>query len=387
VQGATPKLIETVEVVHSDVRMIFKENPVSFPSPDEGMIELSYPELEALGIYTDGNILRYENITDTVANFNLGKDKPMGQMFFSVKIEEHGSSRTNRGYEPRDSPKIKASRLFWPLFVERISKDTDLIATESIVTGSDELEYFNATKDYLISVAVSLVAKSGKYSHDNTLVFWFKPEQAFYDALPAIVAIRNKDRFTIEKLRGVESVRRGYNMKLVSDANYRIIDSAMLLTIRERSLTLTKKELKNLNIVLTKDGYKYDNRFLKTDKVNTLKIRERGYYTETEINNTLIKKPSVRKTDKDFYPLAISGENMRNMSFFYFLNNEVSEHEKLHKSRELFRGQINELVPVKVEFPYKDGTIRLRLFWFEPTKAFLDALSPESRDQLLKSWK
>jgi hypothetical protein len=336
-------------------------------------IQLTNEELAVLGIITDGNTLMYENKNDSVSRGKSDDGKINLTTVFSVRVEEHGSRATNLG-SLKDSIYLKNSLPFWPAALQVISGvDTSLNVIEALIYHDYEKVFFCDAKPYLVPVYCSTKARPGKYSHDLSYIFWFKPEELFWEHLPQFYVQHYKPLYNNQALENYVNIYRKFNFRESRNDIKIGFDTARVRNLEKSYIQLSKNELKKLNITKTEKGFRYANRFFQNNRVNQIVINQRDFFINIVINDKLRKNISIRTQDKPFVPVALTNTNIQNVSYLYLFPDSVLQ-GKENYSMDRFREEAEELIPIKVTDEY--------VLWFPETEAFIKTLPERIQKEL-----
>ncbi len=177
-----PAVINNYPTPQEPTRDFFNEN---------GELILTYDELAKLGILTDGNVLRYEITTDSANKYRYDTITKFETRTYSLKIGKSGSSSSiQNSTEKVDTTYFKN---FYAIAIEdsitnKANENKRLFFTEMVGPFGYRLDYFNELKPSLVPLMLELKAKGKVYNSDRKLVFWFKNEVSFIQALPAELA-------------------------------------------------------------------------------------------------------------------------------------------------------------------------------------------------------
>lgn len=267
---------------------------------ETGRLVLSYEELAALGIITNGNVLEYATVTDSAKTYVWDGTSITSWPFYRLSVEEHGSRRVDNA-STTDSLIIHNSKPFWAAAVTYGDDKSSLNVTDNIYgVGYDRL-YFNGLRPLLVPVSVNLKAKPGRWSHDLSIVFWFKPTASFYDALPRAASNACIKRFGTKNEMQFRDSLAYYRAQVKEHGRTKGFDAATVASLKKNYLRLPKAQLKAWDIYPRKDGFYYSGLIKKADGVYWLRIKEKKHYTGITTSRFLkFKKPST------YIPVALT---------------------------------------------------------------------------------
>lgn len=337
---------------------------------ENGELVLTYEELAKLGIITDGNVLNYNNVVDTITQVTIKENnKPIekGLFNFSLKITKTGGIHTTQGGAIPLS-KLPSNNLpFWCSFIEiNSSKDSSINVAEHFDHRTNSVKDFvQEIKPFCVPVFVLTKADvSGKYHTDHEIIFWFKAEQAFIEALPLGAKQQLKPRVDTTNMNEYRRIVNSYsNIKKAQALKLGLGDS-LIAALQKRIIKLDNAGLRLLNIKSKKNGFTYDGIVKDGDEKYSLLIKHDGItniYKRQSITNN-----STRKQN-DIQVVAIGSKNIDIRGYFYINKNTLShsENETLNNIR--FAKECNELIPIQV-------TSNMVL-WFRPTNYLMDVMS------------
>lgn len=108
----------------------------------DGYLILTNEELAKLGIITDGNVLKYENVTDTFFTFKENGKITTQHTSFKLNVEEHGSRSTSLGIS-KDTIIIKKSLPFWAASLSIINFPIAINTTNKKDSSHQIIEFLN----------------------------------------------------------------------------------------------------------------------------------------------------------------------------------------------------------------------------------------------------
>lgn len=337
---------------------------------ENGELILTHEELAKLGINTDGNVLSYNNVVDTITQVTIKENnKPVekGLFNFTLKISKSGGIHTKQGGAIPLS-KLPSNNLpFWCSFVEIKSiKDSSINVAEHFDYRTNSVEDFvQEIKHFCIPVSVQTKADIGsKYHTDREIIFWFKAEQAFIEALPLGTKQLLQARVDTTNISEYRQIVNSYsNIKNVQELKS-IMGDTLIAELQKRIIKLDNEGLKLLNINQKKSSFTY--RCVIRDDNSARRIRlkyEQGIssYTKTvELN-------SIKLPDTLTKPIALTTKTIDLKRYFYINNEEIANSKTVQKNHERFAKECLELIPIQV-------TSNMVL-WFRPTNYLMDVMS------------
>lgn len=321
---------------------------------ETGRLVLSNEELAALGIITNGNVLEYAVVTDTAKTYTWEGTKITSWPFYRLSVEEHGSRRVDIA-STTDTAIIGNSKPFWAAAVTYGDDESSLNVTDNIYgVGYDRL-YFNGLRPLLVPVLVNLKAKPGRWSHDLSVVFWFKPTASFYRALPDAVAEACTKRFGTKNEMQFSDSLAHYRAQVKEHGRTKGFDAATVASLKKNYLRLPKDQLKEFGIYPRKDGFYYSGLIKKADGVYWLRIKEKKHYTGITTSRFLkFKKPSTH------IPVALTDTLITMVHYLSISDN--GQDQNRDSLLAAFKENAHRMLPVLAD----SGTI----IWFrkEPTQ-------------------
>jgi hypothetical protein len=337
---------------------------------ENGELMLTHEELAKLGIITDGNVLSYNNVVDTIIQVTIkenNKPTEKGLFNFTLKITKSGGIHTTQGGAIPLS-KLPSNNLpFWCSFIEiKSSKDSSINVAEHFDHRTNSVEDFvQEIKRFCIPVYVQTKAElAGKYRTDNETIFWFKAEQAFIEALPLGAKQLLQARVDTTNISEYRRILNSYsNIKKVQELKS-ILGDTLIAELQKRIIKLDYAGLKLLNINQKKSSFTY--RCVIRDDNSARRIRlkyEQGIssYTKT------IELNSIKLRDTLTRPIALTTKTIDLRRYFYINNEELASSKTEQKNHERFAKECNELIPIQV-------TSNMVL-WFRPTNYLMDVMS------------
>lgn len=336
---------------------LFNENPIDDNRTyfdKDGYLILTNEELAKLGIITDGNVLKYENVTDSIEQCGFGEIIFKTYPTVELEANKKGEITLNNGLfsskKAEDENFIKNSNKFWPAVIEIINKsDTNLNVTESIWSQGFDKDFFNEVKNNLIPVLVSVKSYKGVIN----FVFWFKLEPLFYNALSEkIGAIVNGNFKKVSHSEYVKTVVR-YREKSTKDEFTKGFDNKMIDEIKRNIIKPNDEQLKALNITKTSKYFKLKTHINLDNK--TKKIIVNNIYKNPKIRNKLF----FSKGSSTIIPVAKSNFDFLQIIYLKLYSDSIPSPKKKELQIEYLKNNIKRLVPIQVNE---------HVIWFEPTE-------------------
>lgn len=363
-------------------------------APQKGELEylmLSYEELLAFYIKTDGNVLEFDNAKDPLYLKNKSNDFAYNHYF--VKIRNEGSTRTTSSIVDRKTSQDSLLFDVRPVMVDKtINGLTGKRATDHKV-GETKTDYCDPfalkciresydtwVRSNCVPIIIHLTAKESVYGGTSyDMIFWYKPVDSFIKLLPIVKQQWVRTKFPYdevkqnEKLNELEKERTGLD-------NLVKIDSIEMNHLLQNILVLTNPELKRLGFIVDGKTANYSN---------TYQLKKYLHFKLSNINYVYISRSDKaglfngRKYAKlKFYPLFASDLEFKNIQLFAE-DKDIPEELKVYNKddipRHYFHLRRNELVPVQVYLPNAQPKSITEIFWFEPTTEFLDALPKDKK--------
>lgn len=337
---------------------------------ENGELILTHEELAKLGINTDGNVLSYNNVVDTITQVTIKENnKPVekGLFNFTLKISKSGGIHTKQGGALPLS-KLPSNNLpFWCSFVEiKSSNDSSINVVEHFDHRTNSAKDFvQETKPFCVPVSMQTKADiSGKYHTDHEIIFWFKAEQAFIEALPLGAKQLLKPRVDTTNMNEYRRIVNSYsNIKKVQALKL-VLGDSLIAELQKRIIRLDNAGLKLLNIKSKKNAFTYNG--IVKDNVEQYRLA----INHNQITNIYKKQSILNSTTNiknDIQLVAIGTKSIEIRGYFYINRNTLShsENEALNNIR--FAKECNELIPIQV-------TSNMVL-WFRPTNYLMDVMS------------
>lgn len=355
------------------------KNDIIYPTPqnptreyfnENGELILTHEELAKLGIITDGNVLNYKNIVDTVIRVSKSEsNKPevMGKLYFSLKIIESGGKHTTQG---GSLPLIKLSENslpFWCSFIVlKSDKDSSIIYTEFYFNRKISLDSFaKEVKPYFIPVRVQTHAKENrKYQTDNDLVFWFKCEQAFINVLPEEVKTKLQPRVDTTNIANYGKHIAGYKYNGTNKNLSVQLSTDKVTELKKRIIKLDKAGFNLLHLKVNKNKFTFKGIVSDNDIAHHIRFK---YMQGTKSYAKTIQMVNIKHSDTLIKPIALTSKKLDVLRYFYIDNDDLSYNQSFQRNHERFLKEFDELIPVKV--------LPDLLMWFSPSDFVLDVIS------------
>ena len=368
--NSTPKFSDTNM---EDNRTYFDEN---------GYLILTNEELAKLGIITDGNVLKYENVTDTFFNFKNDGIIETHKTYFSLKVGKHGSTTTNHSYT-KDTLLIKNAVNFWATSVSIIDFPIAINTTNKKDSSHQIIEFLNGfgyEKDFLkemesmlVPIVVHLKSVPHKYSSDLKLIFWFKTEPKFYEALSNDVAKVVEYKYstsTESEYKKILYKYRSFTRKTIQKG----FDSLTVTRLQRNYIQLDNKQLKELNITKKRNGFKfysYQNFDNKT-KILSLKVINGNSYINENMNIWNL----IKSKNQHCIAIALTDNSIKRINYLMQFSDSIPHSKQNEIASKYFRENVNKLIPIKVDSNY--------VIWFEPTEKLKEIVKIEEQNESRK---
>lgn len=358
----------------------FLVNNFDFEENEKELV-LSYEELAKLGIYTDGCVLKYTNLKDSMFLDRKAIKKHEPSFFFYTEIQSNGGSYTlhNAGYKNDSLWNLYQDSLqaAYPMLIERFvtasTKGNNLYGLDSlyyiIEPKRNELiasHYVSEVKSLLVPVKVSLKAVANMYGKtDHDVIFWFKPNESFKECLRTKqVQWVNKNYSHFNEAAYQKLLDSIVVIKKQQIRKY-CLDTAIVNEALSAALELDKKQLKSLGFRFHKThafSYKaiYNNRYfmVKRDlKRNHLLFNYQSNLTLKRLHNTIkTNSPAVFMMDKSLQPIHIC----KNV-----LSDSYKRRDEAYTATKEFINMLPNLVPIKFELNAPNEKSETYYFWFQ----------------------
>lgn len=347
----------------------FNENPIDDNRhyfDENGYLILSKEELAKLGIITDGNVLKYENATDSIELLYSTPEKKYMFHYFYLNIEKHGSRRINKyNFEGLKNPHKKSCSFYPTAIIVIDKKDSSLNLLEPLGNFGFEKEFFDEVKENLIPVALSLIPQPGKYSHYNKLIFWFKPEKSFLDSLPFAVATKLTNKLKLFNKEYYAANVLKYRKKITNGEIQKGFDSLTVAKLKHHFIELNKDQLKSVGIKLSKKGFHFKSYQNIDNKTQKLDVRVKKHYTLIGNNDNLFQR---KRKNTPFRAVAKTDIHIKHIDYLMQFSDSITYSNRKEISKKYFRENIQKLIPIKVDADH--------VIWFEPTGELKRIINP-----------
>jgi hypothetical protein len=345
---------------------LFNENPIEDDRnyfDENGYLILTNEELAKLGIITDGNVLKYENVTDTFFTFKENGKTITQHTSFKLYVEEHGSRSTSLGIS-KDTVIIKKSLPFWAASLSIINfpipinttnkKDSSHQLIEFLNGNSYENDFLKEIESMLVPIVVHLKSVPHKYSSDLKLIFWFKTEPKFYEALSNDIAKAIEHKYGTSSESDYKKILykyRGFSRKTTQKG----FDSLTISKLKPNYIELSKEQLNRIGIKLTKKGFHFKSYQNIDNKTQSLDVKVKKVYTSINNNNNLFQRKSTL-----FKAVAKTDISIKHIDYLMQFSDSIPHFKQNEMASKYFRENIQKLIPIKVDSE--------NVIWFEPTE-------------------
>lgn len=333
-----------------------------------GNLVLNETELARLGIMTDGNILTYRNVVDTVSRWTMHANKPpypAGLYFFRLTVNASGTTAIQNTV--MDSAQLRLdSRIFWPAFVyDYTDKDTQVYAAEYITLLQQQKRSFaREARGYCIPVKVSTQgAGATKRTKDHTFIFWFKAQQAFIDALPEGARTALQHQVNQTDMAGYVRMLRMYSFIHTQQDFAAELDSQTITSLQKTVVTLTPQGLKQVHVNTTKGGFVFKGYLYLGNQLKKLTLKQKVNGSFTSIRSEGVRSAT---TDTAVTLVAYSSYALDYFQFYYQYPDSIAQSRALELSSAQFARECNTLIPIKAGYN--------RILWFKPTPYLLQVV-------------
>ncbi len=378
--GTTTNSINQTNQSINEVENWFKpKNDIIYPTPqnptreyfnENGELILTNEELAKLGIITDGNVLSYKNIVDSVISASKresNKPEVKGKLYFSLKIIESGGMHITQG---GSLPLVKLTENnlpFWCSFIEiKSGKDTSVVYTESYFNRKISIHNFDKeVKPYFIPVRVQTLAKENrKYQTDNNLIFWFKCEQAFINALPAEAKNKLQPRLDTTNMANYWKHIAGYKHNGTNKNLSAQLSNDKVTELNKRIIKLDKAGFNLLHLKVNKNKFVFKGIVIDNGIAHHIRFK---YTQGTKSYAKTIQMANIKHSDTLIKPIALTTNKLEVIRYFYINNDDLSYNQSFQRNHERFLKEFDELIPVEV--------LPDLLMWFSPSDFVLDVIS------------
>jgi hypothetical protein len=329
---------------------------------EEGELILTFNELADLGIITDGYELNYANITDSIQTVTYDSTERQEFPCFKVNVFKSGDARSINAFTS-NLHIVENSKSFFPIaFAAKAkNKENRLTHTEQLYGDESHKKYLTAMSSLVVPVKVSLTSNAkGLYSKTN-LVFWFKPTQSFYDALPNDVAVACIQRFGVKPEEQFKDSLHAYRKAKIIKKAVIGFDSVEVKNLQKNYVSLSHSHLKLLGINTFANGFKY--KAIHKRNNSAVKKRVHCYNNTIHILTNTIK---LYRGPSKYHAFAITNSSLTNINYIdYFIAIESSEVNK-YPIEKYFKDNAHNMIPVRVSGNY--------VMWFENNDAMKDLM-------------
>lgn len=358
---------------------------------DEKMIDLTNEELAALGIFTDGNVLRYLTQSDTtVYHFDFN---PKPSVFaFSIKVEKSGGISSNNIHE-QDAELKKLSNSVVPALISinqirEGGKESFMIAEQNTIPFGYRTEFIQRIKEDLVPIKVLTRGISLMDQHDNEIVFWYKNNDTFWQKLPEWARVKARQHYPHFNEVKYGRLIADLKQKDERDNAKHHVTANDIETSEATAIDLTPKELRKLNI-------RFDGKFLSyqmmSQRLDSSYVIIDLIVTPDNFSlNTRGKtgKATKYKSNKN-YPWYITDTLLGiSQNFVDPLGTDEENDQRLKDMDRMFKERLPDMIPVRIRFDTKavrDAKYKhpqtILLFWFPETETFMKALPQRIQKQ------
>lgn len=361
------KLFGSINLTHWPV---FTEVSTEFEA-----LVLSIDELNKLHIYTDYCELYYTSLKDSIfIHRNMLSKAPLS-CFFYLHIDKPGGGYTNTCHARFKESQLDSLAQFllpaYPMLIEqridavenKRGKDVKVgdkrqFLLDYQVTVTNEDVYLKYFKELLVPVEIKLIGKANIYGKtDQTVTFWYKPNEYFLNALSDANQAIVKSSFAHFKEETYRQRLLHFNDSVNRSTDLLKIDPTLFDSLIKQALILDKKQLKALGIRVRSNKFIYKHKGAN----NTLKlyIGENTTYVNTHGNDGSSTEKSTGRA------MFYSGENI---SSLILLDKSILSQQLTrtywNEKEQLFRSHFANLVPIKISIRGKKGKQRNEYLWF-----------------------
>lgn len=340
-----------------------------------GALVLSAEELRNLHIYTNGCELYYTSLRDSqYIQRELLSKAPVNCIFY-LYIDKSGGGYTNTCHTRFTDKQLDSISSFllpaFPMLVEqRIDavknkngsnhqegdKRQFLLDYQITVTSEDlYLDYF---REYLVPVEIQLIGKANVYGKkDQTVTFWYKPTEAFLNALTPENRALVKQQYAKVSEQEFRQRQKHFNDSMQQVTERFKVDDFLFDSLLKHAITLDKKQLSALGIKVGRGEIYYKH--MNARNKLTLKVSEH----KTFLNNRTRSHKDLAATNRR--AMFYSGENIASLILLdqSLLPKQLTT-TKWNEKERLFISEYKNLVPVKLSCKGKNGNTYMGYFWF-----------------------
>jgi len=364
---------------------LFNENPIDDNRnyfDKDGYLILTNEELSKLGIITDGNVLKYENVTDTFFTFKENGKKTTQHTSFKLNVEEHGSRSTSLGIS-KDTVIIKKSLPFWAASLSILNfptalnspnkKDSSHQIIEFLNGNSYENDFLKEIESMLVPIVVHLKSVPHKYSSDLKLIFWFKTEPKFYEALSNDIANAVEHKYGTSNESDYKKILykyRGFSRKTAQKG----FDSLTVERLQRNYIQLDNKQLKEVNITKKKNGFKLKSYQNVDNRTNILSLKVKNGNSECYENINIWNL--IKRKNSQYLAVAKTDISIKHIHYLMQFSDSVPDSKQNEMASKYFRENVNKLIPIKVDSS--------NVIWFEPTEELKEIIKIEEKNDSRK---
>ncbi|MFN3444443.1 MAG: T9SS type A sorting domain-containing protein [Bacteroidia bacterium] len=329
---------------------------------ENGELMLTHEELAKLGIITDGNVLSYEIITDSANKYRYDTITKIETPTYSLKIGKSGSSSSiQNSTEKVDTTYFKN---FHAIAIEdsitnKVDEKNRLTFTEMVGPFGYRLDYFNELKPSLVPLMLELKAKGKIYNSDRKLVFWFKNEISFIQALPDEMAKAVEEKYGKPQDKNYFADLKGKYQKKSPPAKG--FDSLTIKLLQNSYVKIQPEFLREINIKHKGDKLRLVYWESKLNKAKTRQVYRKTIY-KSKANYTSImhgiptlinqKKGKIKVENS---PIAESNYNLSRIDFLRNVDDSIGPFMD-NPSYNFFKQLTPDLYPIMVDSQ--------TIFWF-----------------------
>jgi hypothetical protein len=395
VQNSSPKsLFVPTQILHEDSATAeenrvprfedvpFLVNNFDFEENEKELV-LSYEELAKLGIYTDGCVLKYTNLKDSMfldKSYRRNRDIIP---YFLMDIHSSGGGITLNNTSLGDSLRslyVDSLLDVYPMMIEKIvtnfkskyynlnigDKKTDFL--EQNVSTLFAESYKEYVKSTLVPVKISLVAVEDKYGKtDNDVIFWFKPNEAFLKLLPLNLAIKVKSQYS-------NFLEADYQSKLIqlrkqreTEQNEIEIKKQILDSVLLNALVLNQNQLRKL-------GFRKNKLFYAVNGNWRIRILHNQDFNIPQFNFISRRKEFSPRNIHHVNPIPLFTYNgvgsINVIDKNKFLDESKTYSDFQFEMLKYFALNWPNLIPVKIQIKDTNGKYYTEYFWYVNSEKF-----------------
>jgi hypothetical protein len=336
---------------------LFNENPIDDNRnyfDKDGYLILTNKELAKLGIITDGNVLKYENVTDTVRATYIGKMIIYAYTKSIIKIENGKYFLSHTNFKSQDYLDSNDKK-FWPSALTILNKnDSDVYVLENIWSKGYETDFFNEAKPFLIPIVVN--------TNNKKSVFWFKAEPLFYKALEPDVKIVVEKRYSFINHNNYINTMIKYREIGRDKAYNKGFNGLVINKLRDRFSLLNDGELKKIDIIKNIKNFEFKFTDQENGNFKVVTFKNKKKIKITKFRNLYFWE---NRKKSDFLIVASSDLKMTFINYFKVFNDSISYIKQNQYAEEYLLKNIDKLIPI-----YSGQSV----IWFEPTPKLLEII-------------